>query len=86
MGYIYIYPEGTIRQPESDVALTDFRQLNMNPFPQAPTGLYLDVSCYNNQLDEDGINCPFTVRGIRNDMRKLKNNKSCGADNILNEF
>ena len=23
---------------------------------------------------------------IRNAMRKLKNNKSCGADNILNEF
>ena len=31
-------------------------------------------------------NSMFTAEEVRNDMHKLKNNKACGLDLILNEF
>ena len=58
-----------------------FRELNRDNIN--PNNIFID---FQNQGQNDTINVAFTYKEISDHIRSLKNNKSPGIDNILNEF
>lgn len=61
-----------------------FEELN-NYVPSTPCTL---ISYTNNDTADcnEDVNCPFTVIEITRIIRRLKCNKACGSDEVLNEF
>ena len=69
---------------DSDEWITYFKKLSLQSF--CDNSLQDEVKELEGKVVDNELNTPITIREIKNNIRKLKNNKACGEDLILNEM
>ena len=80
--------EANYKSTEIDCAtftefIEHFRELNSDLMFSGNVHSICDTST---STINDAINQPFTIYEIKSSIKKLKNNKTSGVDNVVNEF
>ena len=60
-----------------------FRKINSDPLFSGTVPLLYDPAITQ---ENEAINRPFSLEEVKLEIRKLKNNKASGVDNVINEF